>query len=70
MARKVKKESAEFLKYISVGILIIGLLILIVTALTWQPYDPSQLATKINFLTLSLGILYILFGFVLYKIKI
>ena len=71
MPRRMKtKQESKFLKYVSIGILVVGLLILLITALSWQPYDPSMLATKINFLTLSLGILCVLFGFILYKVKL
>jgi uncharacterized membrane protein YkgB len=71
MARKVsrKENKLNFLHIISIAIVIIGLLILLATALTWQPYDVSSLATRVNLLTLSIGILYLLFGFVLSKAR-
>jgi hypothetical protein len=71
MARKIsrKENKPRFLHIVSIAIVIIGLLILLATALTWQPYDVSSLATRVNLLTLSIGILYLLFGFVLSKAK-
>jgi len=69
--RVVKKEKRQpdFLKMVAVAITVIGVLILLVTAVTWQPYDISSLATRLNLLTLFLGILYVLFGYVLFKAK-
>jgi len=69
--RVVKKEKRQpdFLKMIAMAIAVIGVLILLVTAVTWQPYDISSLATRLNLLTLFLGILYVLFGYVLFKAK-
>jgi len=71
MIRKAsrKENKLNFLHIVSIAIVIIGLLILLATALTWQPYDISSLATKVNILTLSIGILYLLFGFVLSKAR-
>jgi uncharacterized membrane protein YkgB len=71
MARKAsrKENKTRFLNIISMTIIVIGVLILLATALTWQPYDVSSLATKVNLLTLSIGILYLLFGFVLSRTK-
>jgi len=66
---KKEKEKSNFLKYASMGIVVIGILILLATAVTWQPYDISSMATRLNLLTLFLGILYLLFGFVLSKAK-
>ncbi len=73
MPRKVGergKKQSNFLKMASVAIVIIGILILLATAITWQPYDVSSLATRLNLLTLFLGILYVLFGYVLFKAKL
>jgi hypothetical protein len=71
MARKISKREnkSKFLHIVSIAIVVIGLLILLATALTWQPYDVSSLATRVNLLTLSIGLLYLLFGFVLSKAK-
>jgi len=72
MARRVvkkEKRQPDFLKMIAMAIAVIGVLILLVTAVTWQPYDISSLATRLNLLTLFLGILYVLFGYVLFKAK-
>ncbi|MFZ8830392.1 MAG: hypothetical protein ACO2OO_03010 [Candidatus Aenigmatarchaeota archaeon] len=71
MARKAsrKENKTRFLNIVSMAIIVIGVLILLATALTWQPYDVSSLATKVNLLTLSIGILYLLFGFVLSRTK-
>jgi hypothetical protein len=72
MPRKIakkEKEQPNFLKYTSIAIVVIGLLILLATAVTWQPYDVSSIATRLNLLTLFLGILYLLFGYVLFKAK-
>ena len=71
MARKVsrKKDKPRFLNIASIAIILIGLLILLATALTWQSYDVSYLATKVNILTISIGILYLLFGFILFKVR-
>jgi hypothetical protein len=71
MARKAsrKDNKTRFLNIVSIAIIVIGVLILLTTALTWQPYDFSSLATKVNLLTLSIGILYLLFGFVLLRTK-
>jgi len=72
MPRKVvkkEKEQPNFLKFTSMAIVVIGLLILLATAVTWQPYDVSSIATRLNLLTLFLGILYLLFGYVLFKAK-
>jgi hypothetical protein len=72
MPRKVakkEKEQSNFLKFASMAIVVIGLLILLATAVTWQPYDVSSIATRLNLLTLFLGILYLLFGYVLFKAK-
>ena len=72
MPRKVvkkEKEQPNFLKYTSIAIVVIGVLILLATAVTWQPYDVSSIATRLNLLTLFLGILYLLFGYVLFKAK-
>jgi hypothetical protein len=72
MPRKVvkkEKEQPNFLKFTSIAIVVIGLLILLATAVTWQPYDVSSIATRLNLLTLFLGILYLLFGYVLFKAK-
>jgi hypothetical protein len=72
MPRKVvkkEKEQSNFLKYTSMAIVVIGVLILLATAVTWQPYDVSSIATRLNLLTLFLGILYLLFGYVLFKAK-
>jgi polyferredoxin len=72
MPRKVskkEKEQSNFLKYTSMAIIVIGVLILLATALTWQPYEVSPLATRVNLLTLLIGILYLLFGYVLFKAK-
>jgi hypothetical protein len=72
MPRKVvkrEKEQPNFLKYTSMAIVVIGVLILLATAVTWQPYDVSSIATRLNLLTLFLGILYLLFGYVLFKAK-
>jgi hypothetical protein len=66
---KKEKEQSNFLKYTSMGIVVIGILILLATAVTWQPYDISSIATRLNLLTLFLGILYLLFGYVLFKAK-
>ena len=73
MPRKVlkkEKETSRFLRVMAVAIAIIGVLILIATAVTWQPYDISSLATRVNLLTLSLGVLYVLFAYVLFKVKL
>jgi len=64
-----KKNKLRFLHILSIAIVVIGLLILLATALTWQPSNVSSLATKVNLLTLSIGILYLLFGFILFKVK-
>jgi hypothetical protein len=72
MPRKVvkkEKEQPNFLKFTSMAIVVIGVLILLATAVTWQPYDVSSIATRLNLLTLFLGILYLLFGYVLFKAK-
>jgi len=71
MARKISKREnkSKFLRIVSIAIIVIGLLILLATALTWQRYEVSSLATRVNLLTLSIGILYLLFGFVLSKTK-
>jgi hypothetical protein len=72
MLRKVvkkEKEQPNFLKFTSMAIVVIGVLILLATAVTWQPYDVSSIATRLNLLTLFLGILYLLFGYVLFKAK-
>ena len=71
MARKAsrKENKTRFLNIVSMAIILIGVLILLATALTWQPYDVSSLSTKVNLLTLSIGILYLLFGFVLSRTK-
>jgi hypothetical protein len=72
MPRKVvkrEKEQPNFLKFTSMAIIAIGVLILLATAVTWQPYDVSSIATRLNLLTLFLGILYLLFGYVLFKAK-
>jgi hypothetical protein len=72
MPRKVtkrEKERPNFLKFASMAIVAIGVLILLATAVTWQPYDVSSIATRLNLLTLFLGILYLLFGYVLFKAK-
>jgi hypothetical protein len=72
MPRKVvkkEKEQPNFLKFTSMAIAVIGVLILLATAVTWQPYDVSSIATRLNLLTLFLGILYLLFGYVLFKAK-
>jgi hypothetical protein len=71
MARKAsrKENKTRFLNIVSMAIIVIGVLILLATALTWQPYDVSSLATKVNLLTLSIGILYLLFGLVLSRSK-
>jgi hypothetical protein len=71
MARKAsrKEDKPRFLNIASMAMILIGLLILLATALTWQPYDVSSLATKVNLLTLSIGILYMLFGLVLLRSK-
>jgi hypothetical protein len=71
MLRKAsrKENKTRFLNIVSMAIIVIGVLILLATALTWQPYDVSSLATKVNLLTLSIGILYLLFGLVLSRSK-
>ena len=66
---KKEKEQPNFLKFTSMAIVVIGILILLATAVTWQPYDVSSIATRLNLLTLFLGILYLLFGYVLFKAK-
>ena len=66
---KKEKEQPNFLKFTSMAIVVIGVLILLATAVTWQPYDVSSIATRLNLLTLFLGILYLLFGYVLFKAK-
>jgi len=73
MPRKVvkkEKEKLNFLKLTSIAIVIIGVLILLATAITWQPYDVSSIATRLNLLTLFLGVLYVLFGYILFKVKL
>jgi hypothetical protein len=60
MPRKVvkrEKEQPNFLKFTSMAIVVIGVLILLATAVTWQPYDVSSIATRLNLLTLFLGIM-------------
>jgi uncharacterized protein (DUF983 family) len=71
MARKVsrKEDKPRFLHILSIAIIVIGVLILLATALTWQLSNVSSLATKVNLLTLSIGILYLLFGLVLSRAK-
>jgi hypothetical protein len=71
MAKKIsrKENKSRFLHLVSIAIVVIGLLILLATALTWQRYEVSSLATRVNLLTLSIGLLYLLFGFVLSKAK-
>jgi len=73
MPRKVvkkEKERPNFLKMTSIALVVIGVLILLVTAITWQPYDVSSIATKLNLLTLFLGVLYVLFGYILLRVKL
>ena len=73
MPRKVvkrEKERSNFLKITSIALVVIGVLILLVTAITWQPYDISSIATRLNLLTLFLGVLYVLFGYILFKVKL
>jgi cell division septal protein FtsQ len=71
MVRKVsrKENKTRFLNIVSMAIIVIGVLILLATALTWQLSNVSSLVTKVNLLTLSIGILYLLFGFLLFKVK-
>jgi len=69
-AVKREKEKPNFLKLTSIAIVIIGVLILLITAITWQPYDVSSIATRLNLLTLFLGVLYVLFGYILFKVKL
>jgi hypothetical protein len=71
MVKKTKKndENVKYSRVISISIIIIGFFILLATALTWQPYDVSSLANKVSILTLSIGILYLLFGLILLKSK-
>jgi len=69
-AVKREKEKPNFLKVTSIAIVLIGVLILLITAITWQPYDVSSIATRLNLLTLFLGVLYVLFGYILFKLKL
>jgi len=68
-AVKKEKEQPKSLKTLAMAIAVIGILLLLVTIVTWQPSDLSHLVTRLNLLTLSLSILYILFGYILLKAK-
>jgi hypothetical protein len=70
MVRKVLRKKRTPLSIISIALILVGSLILLATVVTWQPYDLSSLATRLNLLTLSLGVLYILFGYILLKTRL
>ena len=70
MVRKVLRKKKTPLSIISIALILVGSLILLATVVTWQPYDLSSLATRLNLLTLSLGVLYILFGYILLKTRL
>lgn len=68
--RKKDKNVKRFpFKIVELLLLIIGVLIVLISILTWMPREESEIMFKVNFLSLAIGILYILFAVVLRKAK-
>ncbi|MEM4461134.1 MAG: hypothetical protein QXY70_03300 [Nanopusillaceae archaeon] len=50
-------------------LILIGLVIILISIVSWTPHEVSELMFKVNLLSFSIGILYIIFALTLKKIK-
>lgn len=66
MAKRIRNRN--LINLIEIGLILIGLLIISISFLTWVPHEESEIVYKLNFLSLTIGILYILFAIVLRKL--
>lgn len=67
-----KRSSSQKIKIeiIETALIVIGIMIIVVSLITWIPKEESELMFKINLLSFSIGTLYILFALILKKFKI
>lgn len=66
MVKRIRNKN--FINLMVVGLMLVGFLIISISFLTWVPHEESEIVYKLNFLSLTIGILYILFAIVLRKL--
>ncbi|MFH7880558.1 MAG: hypothetical protein QXI09_00935 [Candidatus Aenigmatarchaeota archaeon] len=67
MAKKLKER--KHIRFIEILLILIGAAIILISLLSWTPKETSELMFRVNFLSFAIGILYIVFAFILRKIK-